>query len=334
MTTKEQLLISWNEDNLIVPLTWAGTTTSVPYANLGDALSPVTVSALSGIRCEIRSFHAHQPRLAAVGTIGHNFKNGVVHFWGTGVDSKRNPVDPSLPRYTRPDNTEFHVHALRGPFSRRTLVEQGIEAPEIYGDPVWFLPAIFPAAAEKIHDLGVIVHISELERMAPSSPTVANFRRYHVPPALAGRIIVIDTLTEATIAGLARKIAEITACRRIVSTSLHGLVIAETYGIPCLYFSTAGRGALLLDLTDDETRVDHRVRDFYGSVGRWQLTAFGQPRPDPSDWEEVIGAVDDFWRPLDWDPRPFLDAFPLPLRFDPTAGRVLENRSVLDRLKL
>src|SRR5262245_25318399 len=104
-----------------VPLAWAGSTRKMEYVNLGDALSPVLVALCSGKSVRRVPLRSSNPRLAAVGTIGHGLAGGTVWIWGTGSSNFRNPQAPAIERlpYRPPSNTEFRFHATRGPISRR-----------------------------------------------------------------------------------------------------------------------------------------------------------------------------------------------------------------------
>jgi pyruvyltransferase len=313
-----------------IPLSWAAATGKSPFANLGDALSPIIVSALSGQPAIHQHFDAWSTRLACVGTIGHQLKNGTIHLWGTGA-SKRKPFAAGRSPY-RWRNTQFHFHALRGPFSAQAFQQQGIEVPARYGEPVWFLPAILPPAPKKRYELGIIVHLSELASYSDRSPLKPGFLRYQIPPDLAEQVRVITTLTQPTFTALADRIEEITACKRIISTSLHGLVIAEAYQIPCVYFRTKGRGVAFAPLEDESEYLDLRIRDFYSGTGLKQLFVYGQVRGKATNWEKLIDAIDRYWQPLDWSAEDFLEAFPLPLAFNPLRDQI-SDRTLFQQLK-
>ena len=233
--------------------------------------------------------------------------------WGSGLDPDRNVFDPINPRYAPPPGLKLHVHAIRGPRSRAGLLAVGTPCPAIYGDPGWLLPEIIAPAKEKTHDLGVVVHQSELAGSAVRS-RVQKHARYEIGSQDSVRII--STLHEPTWAGFARKVREITSCRRIVSTSFHGLIVPEAYGIPSLYFPPfATAGVKVVDLRDLDTNVfDHRIIDFYTGCGRKRLPVYNQNFQDPTDWHDVMRAVDDYWERPAVDVGPFLDAFPLKIR--------------------
>ena len=102
--------------------------------------------------------------------------------------------------------------------------------------------------------------------------------------------------------------------RQILSTSLHGLVIAETYGIPCAWFSTEGTGmGTRLDLADDGVKIDHRMRDFYLGAGASHLPSFALDRQHPTDWQTAAEFVAANWAPLGLDASDLIQSFPLPL---------------------
>jgi pyruvyltransferase len=316
-----------------VPLVWAATTPKSPLANLGDALSPMVVSALSGLPVVHKNFNAAAERLACVGTIAHELKNGTVHLWGTGVDPDRSPTRDQSQGYQCPPRTQFKIHALRGKLTARTLQNQGMEVPDLYGDPIWFLPALIPPAPEKRYELGIIVHVSELATLQDAPQIRDQVVRYTIANDLASQIRIFTTLTAPTFNALEARTQEITACKRIVSTSLHGLVIAETYNIPCVYFRPRGKGSLFLPLDDDTSSINHRIRDFYSGTETERLWVYGQRRDRETDWEKVMNAIDTHWTPLTWNPEPFLESFPLPLAFNPLKEKG-GDRSLFEKIKL
>jgi hypothetical protein len=326
---------SWftSKQDAAVPLAWVSTSPRHSFVNLGDALSPVIVSALSGLPIVHCDFESQKRRLACVGTIGHGFKNGVVHFWGTGIDPLKNPIDSNLGYYQKPPKTKFCVHALRGRFSAQILRNQEIQVPTVYGDPVWFLPSIIPPTPKKQYELGVIVHLSELTELTDTAGIKETLLRYKLPPSLSDSIRIITTITQPNFTALKQKVQEITSCKRIVSTSLHGLVIAETYDIPCVWFRNFGKGAAFTQLDEDSEHVDWRVRDYYSGVGMSKLFVYGQRRSRPTDWEDLIRAIDTYWQPVQWSPEPFLDAFPLPLTFNPLQDGMFTHRSLFQQIQ-
>ena len=294
-----------------IRLSWVWTTREHPDANLGDALSAVMVSAISGLKIEPAAFNQEKERMTAVGTIGHAQHGGKVHVWGTGFDLKRGPTG-ALGEYQVPDNTQLVVHAVRGKQTAAGLRKLGVEVPDIFGDPVWFLPRVFPFAdLKKKYELGVIVHISELEEATARAVVRKNLQRYNIPAELAENIKIINTYTGADIPGMRDKIEEIVSCRRILSTSLHGLVIAETYNIPCAWFSTNHGASGFLPI-DGSRSIDHRMIDFYGGAERDAVLSYLHPLHQETDWEKAMAFIDDNWRPLDYTGEALFNAFPLP----------------------
>lgn len=312
---KQELLSRLIAQSGSIPLSFVASHAGMPYANLGDALSAVVVSALAGLPVRHANFDTPIERLVGVGTIGHAQKFGKLHYWGTGLDASRNAFDPSRAGFALPPDTEFHIHATRGPRTAQVLKGAGLSVSGAYGDPVALLDRIWPMGdVGRTHDLGVIVHITELTDLHPGAMPKPDFARYQVPAALQGSVKIINTMTDPTPDALRNLVQEIAACRAILSTSLHGLVLAETYGVPCAWFKTTGPGrGAVLDLRDDSIAVDHRMRDYYLGAGSDHLLTFEQARAKPTDWDQALTFVTENWSPLDPDLTPLLDSFPLPL---------------------
>lgn len=321
-----------------IPLGWAGSTMQMNYLNFGDALSPVMVALASGLPAHRVPTKSKSPRMAAVGTIGHGFSGGDVYFWGTGCSSWLNPgksAEERQPFAPSPDS-RFHVRATRGPVSER-LLNGGAGGSGIYGDPVWLLPRFHAAPVAKRWKLGCILHLSELaDREYEAHPHAAD-ARYVVPAEFADDVHLITTVTPISMDGLRDKIDEIRACERIVSTSLHGMVIAESYGIPCLYFSPQGDTPGPIDLAlDPDGGVDLRIVDLYRGMGRETLRAYGQPRAKATDWARLMSDIDANWRPIGLnDPDALLDALPVePAPLAAPAGGSIWDHPVIRGLVL
>lgn len=270
------------------------------------------VAAVSGRPVEHAFFDAGVPRLSAVGTIANLFTGGEVTVWGSGASRYRNPgAGKDRQPFHIPPRTRYRVAATRGPLSEKILEGAEFLNRGVYGDPVWLLPRFYRPVIEKRYELGVIIHLSDLEDRAFEAHPKATFRRYEVPPSLHGSIRLLNTVTAVSVAALRQRLDEILACKRIVSTSLHGLVFAESYGIPCLYFSPRGRppGPIRLSTADDG-ELDLRVADLYGGLGVAAIPAYRQHRTRPTDWDDVLRSIDDLWEPRAFDGDRLIDAFP------------------------
>jgi len=110
------------------------------------------------------------------------------------------------------------IHSVRGPLSRFFLGRLGIEAPERYGDPGLLMPDIFPVtSAEPVHDIGFIPHYLD-----KTLPVVQACREKGVA--------ILDVFSPP-----AQFIAGLQSCRVLLSSSLHGIILAHAYGRPALW---------------------------------------------------------------------------------------------------
>lgn len=105
------------------------------------------------------------------------------------------------------------VYAVRGKLTRQRLVDLKIDVPYIFGDPCLMLPKFYNPKIEKVHEIGLIPHYSDYD-------TVKEFKNIHVIDVCQPVEKVID---------------EVLSCKKIFSSSLHGLILADTYKIPNLW---------------------------------------------------------------------------------------------------
>jgi polysaccharide pyruvyl transferase WcaK-like protein len=318
----ESLVRNSTDDKGSVALCWAASTRETHgYANLGDSLSAVMVSALSGRRVHHVGFERPESKLVAVGSIAHAVHGGEAVIWGSGVSVRGGVLAQSIPR------THYDVRAIRGQISARHLRDFGIDVPHIYGDPVWLLPSIFHEPVEKRYELGVIPHIQDIDGFGPDARPPIDSLRYQIDAADAGSVVLINTWHDATWEGLLATLRLMLSCKRIASQSFHGVVIAEAYGVPVLNFRQlpgVSNGALTVSLEQDCT-TDPRIWEFFRGGEARSFEMYAQRRDERTDWADVVRAIDSRWEPFRYDARPLVESFPLPLSYDPLNERLRDH---------
>lgn len=125
--------------------------------------------------------------------------------WGSGI----------LFRNDKIDNGEFY--AVRGKYTQQRLLELGFKAPSALGDPALLLPIIYNPEVEKSHTLGLIPHHTQYEHFA-------KYEEVH-------DIRVINLLDD-----IETVIKNVLSCKNIISSSLHGVIVAHAYNIPALWY--------------------------------------------------------------------------------------------------
>lgn len=134
--------------------------------------------------------------------------------WGSGVVYENHKIS-SIPS---------SVLAVRGPLTRDYLMKQGIACPEIYGDPALLFPRYYKPVVEKKHKVGIIPHFRDKK-----NPLVEQLR-------CEEGVSVIDV---QDVARWTLFIDRINECEVILSSSLHGIIIADAYHIPNVWVEFA-----------------------------------------------------------------------------------------------
>ena len=293
-------------------MTWASMPEDQPYVNFGDALGPIVVHAMSGRMLRKQPFVSEETRLCAIGTIAQNFSGGTVRIWGSGLDPISQGLNVDEDGYHLPPHTRFRVAACRGRHTRQVFADRGVNSPEVFGDAGWFANRIWPehAQQEKVFDVGVVLHLTEWVDRRPGAALKPELSRYNIPADLAGRVTFINPIAERSIDGVGEVVRRIGQCRRILSTSLHGIVVAEALGIPAFFFgATTPWGPQEMTIADTRL-MDHRMCDLYSILDRETVPAFIWPRRRPLDWHGVLEWCEKQSSIYDFDARPLFDAFP------------------------
>ena len=85
------------------------------------------------------------------------------------------------------------------------------------GDPALLAPLIYIAKSEKKYTLGIIPHYLHYEE------TIKKLN--------SSEILIINLLDD-----IEKVIEDVYSCEKIISSSLHGIIIGHAYGVPSLWF--------------------------------------------------------------------------------------------------
>ena len=193
--------------------------------NFGDRITPWLIGKIRGEAPAWVPMGFDAEHYVVCGSI-LNHANAHAMVWGAGLANLADVV-----------NNETTIFAVRGPLSRARALSCGAKCPPVYGDPALLLPRFYDVPKEKKYRLGYVPHYTDQFRV---------FERY------AGEHIV-------NILGSVEKVIDdIRSCERIVSSALHGLVIAHAYGIPAAWVKWGD------SIGGD---VGTKYRDFLASIG-------------------------------------------------------------------
>lgn len=202
---------------MAIRLYWWHENRSSGLENYGDVLSQYLVEKISNqkviaIKHPAKGWHKYFfKHYVTIGSIiSAATKNSIV--WGSGIIKKTENI------------REAKFTAVRGPKTRARILELGFECPEVYGDPAILLPDYYNPTIEKEYEIGIIPHYVDYEAVKEA---LKNEKR----------IKVINLLTTS----IERTTNEILACKHIVSSSLHGVIISQAYGIPALWIKFSNK---------------------------------------------------------------------------------------------
>ena len=202
--------------------------------NWGDFVSPYIIEKITGRKAVSSNLifnYLHKSELLACGSIiVGDVSNYVI--WGSGVLSERTTII----------NKPRRVLALRGLNSLKKIQKVGADC-DVFGDPVLLFPDIFsPVGITKKYKYGIVPHYKDKTSLAIRKIIELN------DPSIK----IIDVQT-----GIEDFVKEVLSCENILSSSLHGLILAEAFGIP----------TCRLILSKDILGGDFKFYDYYSGVG-------------------------------------------------------------------
>lgn len=200
--------------------------------NFGDFLTPYIVNKLTDKQVILFSpeskfsyFFKHSLMVGSIIYLSN--KRTVV--WGSGIIKENEKIKGG--RFV----------LVRGPRTAKRLKELGLKPPNCLGDPALILPFLYAPEIKKKYKLGIISHFVDFDDIELLINNNENINH-------------INLLTN----NVENVIDEILSCEKIISTSLHGLIVADAYQIPNIWWKYSSK------LNGD----DVKFYDYFESVNR------------------------------------------------------------------
>jgi len=229
--------------------------------NFGDILGPVVAEFVSGYPT-FRVSNRVGGKILAIGSIAQVAREGDT-IWGSGAISRKGA-----------DLSKAHVLAVRGPLTRANSVG---DIPEVFGDPAVLLPLFYQPRPMQPTEIGIIPHYVERALFSFSDPNV----------------LVVDVTNPIW----QETVDQICSCSLVYTSSLHGLIVAEAYGVPAIWISASegviGDGFKFADYYASTNReVNGPVKTRGGSITKLRI----EPPPLPvTDVQPLLDAWPASW---------------------------------------
>ncbi len=240
-----------------IPLYYWDARTWQDFTNFGDILSEKIVERIVGHRVATtlnKSLltECGKRKLLALGSIVHMAEDNDV-IWCSGINGKHpDRTDKKFYRFTQLD-----VRAVRGPLTRQFLMDMGIDCPEIYGDPALLLPNLFP------------------EFKKSENPS----REYIIIPHYSDEYLFINHPNMVTVKeDWDEVIRRVLDSKFVIATSLHGVIVAEAFGIPTRYLKVSDAEPLFK--YTDYYYGTNRYNFKYATTVEEALRMGGEPLPE------------------------------------------------------
>lgn len=221
--------------------------------NFGDALNPYIFRAFG---VDVSYAQSNTADAIALGSLmerifkGAHTKNETyfssipIDVWGSGVhfESGEHIEQPDI---ELPEKLirEANFWAVRGEKTKGRIEailgrELGNDFP--LGDPGLLMNRIIKGSDEKKYDLGIVAHFHE-----KNSELILDISK-NIPSS-----IVLNVNSDPV-----KFIKKLTQCRAIISTAMHPIIVADSYGIPNIWATTG-----------NEKISSYKYKDYYSSLG-------------------------------------------------------------------
>lgn len=192
--------------------------------NWGDKINPILINMISGQPVVYTKKLGHLKYIVVGSILHYADSNSIV--WGAGLIS---------PHHKPRGNPK--ICAVRGPLTRKRLIDLGHCCPEIYGDPALLYSRYYKPKTNKLYKIGIVPHYKDKQNRWVQKQNIK----------------IIDIQGDIN-----QVVDDICSCETIISSSLHGIIVADAYGIPGYW----------IKLSNNLVGGNFKFEDYLMSVGR------------------------------------------------------------------
>lgn len=146
-------------------------------------------------------------------------------------------------KYPLPSKTST-ILAVRGELTYKWLTNNKISCPKVYGDPALLLPKFYKPKDKKIYKISFIPHHLEF-----------NINKDMINSFAGKGVHIINVCNYSKWEEI---IDDICSSEFVISSSLHGVIVSEAYGVPNVWALSKGQ----------VDGFDFKFYDFYSSIGK------------------------------------------------------------------
>lgn len=208
--------------------------------NFGDLIGPYLISKMTR-KPVLNIKDLRYSGIMSVGSIIHMLDRKNMVIWGSGL-----MYEPTNMQLKRLKNYNPQILSVRGHETAKQLTKAGLSLPDdkLYGDPALILPFFYKPQVSKDKKIGICPHYIHK----------SNFLK-NIIGKNELKIINVQNDVETVI----DEIASSSVC---ISTSLHGLIIAQAYNVPWVW----------LEIIDENlTGEDFKFNDFFSTLDKLKV---------------------------------------------------------------
>lgn len=208
--------------------------------NFGDFVGPYLISKITG-KPVLNINNSQYPGIMSVGSIIQMLDRKDIVIWGSGLMYKLTDEYIKVFKKYKPE-----ILSVRGRETATFLSDAGINVPDksVYGDPALILPLFYKPSINGPKKIGICPHYIHKSHFLKNIDNKDYLKIIDVQQDVES---VVDSINSSTVC---------------ISTSLHGLIIAQAYGIPWVW----------LEIYDNNLAGDDfKFKDFFSTLNGMQV---------------------------------------------------------------
>lgn len=209
--------------------------------NFGDFIGPYLTSKIVG-KPVLNIRGLRHSGIMAVGSIIHMIDRNNMVIWGSGlIDRPTEAQIENIKKYSP------EILSIRGHETAKCLSEAGINIPDksVYGDPALILPLIYKPVISGSKKIGICPHYIHKLHFLENIMDKENLKVIDVQRDME---TVVDSISSSSVC---------------ISTSLHGLIVAQAYGVPWVW----------LEVIDNNLGGNEfKFKDFFSTINESQAS--------------------------------------------------------------